>query len=193
MRGRSTLKPVSLRGAVQALVLLATLVLIAGTIVGELTRGLLVGSIAFLLLRYGLVRQVLCHDLRNGMALARSARHVEALKAFARSAEVWEGRRWLDDFRGLLLGSASRWPFRHLSRYNEAWCLTRLGHHAEARAVLRSLLHEQPGMDVATDLLRSLDAEDDPDEPDALEPNPGDWQDLLQDEPTIDPGGVGEA
>lgn len=187
MSRRATQRPVSLKGGLQASLLLALLVLLAGTLLGELISGLLLGSLVFLAWRFGFVRQVLCHHLRNGMALAKAARHEDAMKAFARSAEAWQGRAWLDDLRGLLLGSASRWPFRHLSRYNEAWCMVKLGHEAEARVALDALLREQPGMRIARELRASLDPLPvAPPSPEAVQEE-SDWQDLLQDEPTLDP------
>ena len=200
MSRRSTQRPVSLIGGAQALLLFSLFVLLAGAIIGELTRGVLIGSMAFLVWRFGVVRQLLCYQLRDGMTLARAARHEEALKAFARSAQAWEERKRVDDLRGILLGSASRWPFRHLSRYNEAWCMARLGHDNEARVALDALLREQPGMRVAQELRASLDPapQQAPDvgadgsasggEPTAEE----DWRDLLQDEPTLDPRGAPE-
>lgn len=194
MSRRATQRPVSLAGGLQATLLFALFVLLAGALVGELIRGLLIGSTAFLVWRFGVVRQLLCFHLRDGMALARAARHEDALKAFARSAEAWQSRPRIDDLRGILLGSASRWPFRHLSRYNEAWCMVKLGHEAEARVALDALLREQPEMRIARELRASLDpVPASAAQAAAAQADEADWQDLLQDEPTLDPRGLPES
>ena len=193
MSRRAAQRPVSVIGGIQALLLFSLFVLLAGALVGELTRGVLIGSMAFLVWRFGVVRQLLCYQLRDGMALARAGRFEEALKAFARSAQAWEERKRMDDLRGILLGSASRWPFRHLSRYNEAWCMARLDHEPEARVALDALLREQPKMRIAQELRASLDpapAATPTGEPARKDPAAeDDWSDLLQDEPTLDPRG----
>lgn len=200
MSRRSTLRPVSVAGAAQASLLLVTFVVVSGTLYGELFAGIIWGCTAFVLWRYGVVRMVLLTHLRAGTVQARAGQTTDALKSFARSAQAWEGRKWLDDLRGILLGSAATWPFRHLSRYNQAWCLAQLGHVQEARVVLEALLQEQPRMQVAADLLGALQ----PDEAPPEDPEPtDDWEallhedafaedalgDPLQDEPTLDPRG----
>lgn len=188
MASGSARRPTSMAGALQATALFGSCVLLASLVIGELIQGLLVGSMAFLIWRYGVVRQVLCHHLRQGSILARAGRHQDALKAFGRSATVWEGRRGIDDLRGILLGSASRWPFRHLSRYNAAWCMARLGHADQARAAVQALLVEAPTMTPALELLHSLDPAAAAAAALSADTRPADdWQDLLHDEPSLEP------
>lgn len=206
MSRRASLRPVSLSGAVQACLLLLSLVLVSGTVAGELFSGIVVGCLAFIAWRFGVVRAVFLFHLRKGARQARAGLYTAALKSFALSAQAWERWRWIDNGRGLLLGSAARWPFRSLSRYNEAWCLAQLGHAPEARAALGALLTEQPEMHVARDLLASLSPVEPCQGPPVEGPDPwleptgdGAWDDLLasagpgdapvHDEPTLDPQG----
>lgn len=190
MSHRSSLRPVSVAGAVQAALLLGLLVLVSGSVLGDLFSGIIAGCGAFLGWRFGIVRGVLLHHLRTGARKARAGLYADALKSFALSAEAWERRRWLDGARGILLGSAARWPFRALSRYNEAWCLARLGHLAAAEVVLEGLLRDQPRMAVAKELLASLTpsapAKPVPDGWAALGAEPG-WSALLEEECDADP------
>lgn len=182
--------------------LLALMVLVAGTVLGELFSGIIAGCAAFVAWRFGVVRGVLLHHLRTGTKAAREGRYADALKSYALSAQAWERRRWLDAGRGVVLGSAARWPFRALSRYNEAWCLARLGHLQEAQVVLEALLRDQPRMVVAQELLSSLSPSREtvavPDTWTALDADPS-WSAFLEedeasreafhDEPTLDPRG----
>ncbi len=202
MSQRSSLRPVSVAGAAQALLLLGLFVLVSGTVLGELFAGIIAGCAAFLVWRFGLVRVVLLRHLRKGTRQAQAGLYSSALKSFALSAQAWEGRRWLDSGRGVLLGSAARWPFRALSRYNQAWCLAKLGHLAEAQVVLQSLVRDQPKMGVAEQLLSSLgpapEAAAVPEAWPALDTDPA-WTELfgedvfedepMHDEPTLDPQG----
>lgn len=149
-------RPISWAGALGSFVLLA-IVIGAATLI-EPARGGLVGATLFLAFRFLVVRRLLCRDHVAGLRALREGDLEAALAAFRRSESRWRERRLLDRFRGLLLGSASLYDFLTLARYNQAFCLARLGRADEALAILDDLLATEPDNGMAAtlrDLLRA--------------------------------------
>lgn len=177
----ATARPTAWKGLAQALLLYTLICVLCASLLGELLRGVMLGSVVFLLYRFVIVREVFTRHHRRGMLRSRDERYEEALEAFRQSFRAWDRRRWLDDARGLLLASSSRYPFRVLALYNEAFVLYRLGREAEALEVLDAVEQEVPNMVAARRLRQVMEAPvpEDPEGPRGLE---GWGEDVLADE-----------
>ena len=127
-------------------------------LLGEVFHGVMVGASAFLIHRQLIVRGWLLADHNRGVQLARDQKHAAALEAFRASERVWSQRPRLDQWRGLLLASASRWSFRAQARYNQALCLHSLDRPAEAFELVRQQLDHTPHMAEARALFEHLAA-----------------------------------
>ena len=157
MKTTATLRPTHLKGLVQAVLLFMFMCGIGATVVGEVIRGVMLASMFFLLYRFVFVREIVTRQHRLGVVRSKDERWDEALAAFQRSFRFWDSMRWLDDARGLLLASTSRYPFRVLALYNEAYVLLQLGRIDDARTTLVVLDREAPDMVSARGLRLALD------------------------------------
>lgn len=174
----STIRPSTAWGTAQAMVLFALFWAVSATLVGEWIRGLAVGSVAFAAYRVGVVRLIICRHHRAGVSLTRAGKFSDAIRAFRLSAAFWARWAWLDRLRGLLLGSSVAYPFGHLARYNQAYCYSRMGRGEEARDILRTLIADAPGMQIARELLAVLEAGAAP----AAPPHDPSWGGMLEEE-----------
>lgn len=138
-----TLRPSSLVGNLGTLLPLA-LFCALGWLLLPRPYGVGMGALLFLAFRFVVVRRGLCADHARGIRLTRQGAFEEAAEAFTRSEAVWVRRPWLDRHRSWVLGSAGRYSFLLLARYNRAYCLARAGRHAEAREQLTSLQAAHP-------------------------------------------------
>ncbi|MEL6345181.1 MAG: tetratricopeptide repeat protein [Myxococcota bacterium] len=171
-----TLRIGSTRGTLQTLGLMTAFCLMAIVLTGgRIVDGAILGGGLFLIYRIGVVRMILCRHHRDGVGRSRDGDFPGALEAFRRSEADWQTRGWLDQRRGWLLGSASRWPFHALALYNQGFCLARMGQPAQAAAVLDDALHRYPDMRLARQLREAMR--------DAPALQPGGWDDLLSGEP----------
>lgn len=148
----ATARPTRILGSVQAALLWLVLVVFAATVIGELTRGVLVGSATFLFHRFIVVRELICRHHRVGVLATRDGEHERALASFRQSEDFFNRNRWLDEGRGFFLASASRWPFRVQALYNQAWIHWRLGQHEEAEELLDRLEATEGKISMATAL-----------------------------------------
>ncbi|RME24902.1 MAG: tetratricopeptide repeat protein [Deltaproteobacteria bacterium] len=150
-------RPSSLTGTISALVPPGVFALAGWLAWGGLLDGALLGVLTWLLLRVVIVRLVLTRHHHRGGRCARAGDWAGALAAYRDSAAFWAAHPHLDRWRGPLLGSAVRWPYRVLALYNQALCLSRLHRHDEARALLDTLGRLAPGMAEARELRGWLD------------------------------------
>lgn len=175
-------RPTSSVGSALSLLALGLWVVAAMLLTGRLTLGIMVGALAFLGWRMGVVRLGLNAAHRRGMALSRAGRDAEALAAFEQSERFWRAHPLLDGQRALLLGSASRYPFAIQALYNQCCSLVQLGRADEARRRLARLLDEQSQMGPAVRMLNSLSEEaiQPPEAPalEAMDPDASTWRAL---------------
>lgn len=153
MASQSTVtRPMSLLGALLTFVPLGVTIG-AWTLTGlPLRHATMAGAATYLVYRWVVVRRVILAEHRRGILAMRAGRFEEGLEAF-RASEAWFDRhRTLDRYRALLLGSASRHPFRILARYNQGYALSRLGRGEEALERLDAVLEEAPDMNMAREL-----------------------------------------
>lgn len=132
--------------------LFAGMVAAAVLVAGELYHGVMVGSAVFLVYRTLVVRTWLLRDHSRGVHAVKDGDHAAGLQSFVDSEAVWAARPMLDRYRGLVLGSASQWPFLSQAQYNQALCLFHLGRTVEAADVLSTLLEREPKMLLARSL-----------------------------------------
>lgn len=120
--------------------------------------GLIVAIVAYAGYRFFIVRRIVCRDHRNGIVLTRHGQFADAIAAFQRSEASWERHPTLDRYRALVLGSPTSHSFRLFAKYNQAYCLSRLGRGAEARDLVDRVLAEAPDMLPARELRDVLNA-----------------------------------
>lgn len=182
----STHRPTTTLGTVQAGLLGLLFCFVSATLVGEWIGGIAVGAVVFTMYRVLFVRMLLCRDHRRGVSQTRAGHFVDAIASFQASAAFWDRVAWLDKARGILLGSAVAYPFGQLARYNEAYCLSRLGRGEEAISTLQGLLKRAPDMAIAKELLDVLEAGASSRAAEPRDPSAG-WGDLMEDEPSMAP------
>ncbi len=151
-------RPSSLAGTISALVPPGVFALAGWLAWGGLLDGALLGVLAWFLLRFVIVRLGLCRHHHRGGRCARAGDWAGALAAYQDSAAFWADHPRLDRWRGPLLGSSVRWPYRVLALYNQALCLSRLDRDDDARAVLDTLGKQAPGLPEARELRGWLDS-----------------------------------
>lgn len=142
---------------------------------GRVIEGAIIGFGTFLIYRIGVVRMILCRNHRAGIGLSRDGDFAGALHAFTRSEADWTRLAWLDARRGWLLGSSARWSFHAQALYNQAYCLSQMGHIPQALAVLEETIRRYPDMRLARQLRERLVAE--------VPLHHNDWNDLLDSPP----------
>jgi tetratricopeptide (TPR) repeat protein len=182
----STHRPTTAWGSIQSTLLGLAFCLVTATLVGELISGLTLGAVVFLLYRVLVVRMLVCRDHRRGVRQTQAGHFADAIGSFQASARFWDRWGWLDRSRGILLGSTVAYPFGQLARYNEAYCLSRLGRGEEAITALNRLLQRAPDMHIAKELLEVLEAGASTRAPEPRDPGAG-WGDLMEDEPSMAP------
>lgn len=153
----SIVRPWRLGGLLLALIPVAAFACL-GFSLGGPDRGLTYGLIGYLVYRIGFVRFVVCRDHRRGISLTMRGAFEEAISAFRTSEEFWSRHATLDRLRAPLLGSATSHSFHVLARYNQAYCLSRLGRGSEALALAERILASHPDMVPARELRDILEA-----------------------------------
>ena len=91
-----------------------------------------------------LLRRWLVHDHTQGMAAYRAQRFEEAIRHFEKSYAFFSAHRQLDAWRSLILGVASRNPYRIIALGNQAWCHAQLGNGGKAMELFEQVLREAP-------------------------------------------------
>lgn len=155
MESVPTLRPTSALGSLVSLGTLALFCLTGALLAPRAELGIIGGAAVFLVYRL-LVRELLCRHHRQGVRLTREGKFREGLMAFKASEAFWSRHPVLDRYRWLLLGSSGPYTFLSLARYNQAFCLSRLNRVAEAVAMLKRVLAENPGMAPALELRDAL-------------------------------------
>ncbi len=152
MAQATIVRPVSTWGLIGSLTLFALMALTGAILVRPTATGASLGALAFVVYRLLIVRGLICHAHRRGVRLTRAGRFEEAFAAFGRS-RIWFSRvPWLDRHRGILLGTAVAHSFEVLARYNQAYCLARIGRTQEAIRHLDALLADVPETGLAIEL-----------------------------------------
>lgn len=151
-RGPRVLRPTSLAGTLLAMVPPAVCAVAGWLAWGGLLDGAILGVLAWFVLRFVLVRQLLTRHHQRGTRLAREGQWEAALQAYAASEALWAGHPLLDRWRAPLLGTAARWPYRVLALYNQALCLAELQRTDEALALLARVERLSPGLPPAREL-----------------------------------------
>ncbi|MEZ4338121.1 MAG: tetratricopeptide repeat protein [Sandaracinaceae bacterium] len=153
MGSKSTIvRPMSALGALVTMIPLGLTVGAFALSGLDLRHAMMAGAGTYLLYRWVVVRRVILAEHRRGILAMRAGRFEEGLEAFRASERWFERHPTLDRFRALLLGSASRHPFRILARYNQGYALSRLGRGEEALERLEEVLREHPDMAMASEL-----------------------------------------
>ncbi len=170
------MRSASTRGTVQSFGLMLAFSAFWVLATTRVIEGALLGAGLFLVYRLVIVRWWVCRHHRRGIDRTRAGRLEDALHAFVESERFWERHTWLDARRGWLLGSASRWPFAALARYNQGVCLSALGRHHEALEILDDALVRWPELSPAREMKGAILAAD-------AAAAPGrDWESLLSEE-----------
>lgn len=105
-----------------------------------------------------LARQVLTGAHRKGIRRVKQGQFAEAVPLFAESYAAMVRWPWIDRYRSLLLGSASRWSYREMALCNEAFCHGQIGDGRKMRERYAQALAEFPSCVLASSALRMLDA-----------------------------------
>lgn len=149
-------RPGSLSSFAGSLVLLAVVVCLGAVLIRPALTGVLWGAFAYTLYRTLIARRWICRHHHRAVRHFRHERFDEAHQAFVDSEGFFRRHPWLDQWRSLLLGSASTHTFAELAGYNQALCLRYLGQDEEALRRLDLLLDERPHMAAAIALRGAL-------------------------------------
>jgi hypothetical protein len=114
--------------------------------------GMLVGVSVFLVWRRLVVERLILRNERQAEVDVQRRRFSDALQGFALSEAFFARHRWLDRYRWLLLGCATRFPHEAIALGNRASCLIALDRQAEAARLFAPLPEDHP----ACEMLRQL-------------------------------------
>jgi len=137
-------------------------------------EGVIRGALVCAAGRTVIVRRILSHNRRRGIRQSRRGDFTDALQSFQASEATWTRRQWLDVRRGWLMGSTARWSFLALARYNQAYCLSKLGREVEALEKLDESIDAHPDLILARQLKEMLLAKRGPQSPDQES-----WSDMV--------------
>jgi hypothetical protein len=107
----------------------------------------------FLIWRRLFVKRLILGDERRAEIDFQSGRLSEALEAYARSEAFFARHRWLDRYRWILLGCATRFPHEAMALGNRAVCLIALDRQEEATRLLEPLPEDHPACEMVRQLV----------------------------------------
>jgi len=103
-------------------------------------------------------RWMLTGSHRKGMRLVKSGRFAEAVPHFIDAHMQMSRHPWVDRYRAIVLGSASRWSYREMALCNQAFCFGQIGEGRKMRETYERVLQEFPESVLATTALRMVDS-----------------------------------
>lgn len=151
--GTPIIRQTSISVALPSLVVVAVVVLV-GTYFGGL-NGLVISSACYLAYSWT-SRLVIAREHHAGMKLVRRGAFQEALPHFESSFEFFSRRKWLDEWRGLVLLSSSKAGYREMALLNIAYCYGQIGQGDRAIETYQHCLDLFPNSKMALYSLRML-------------------------------------
>jgi len=117
--------------------------------------GIAVGAACYVLF-YKLSRRLLVNDHLQGIALVRRGDFGDAVSHFEASYAFLSDHPWVDQWRGVILGSASSLPYREAALCNAGFCCSQIGEGERAMGCYERALEEFPDSVLAINALNMM-------------------------------------
>lgn len=105
-----------------------------------------------------LLRNLIPHNHRRGIRLARSGNYEQAIGEYEKSYKFFSEHEWIDKYRFITLLSSGRMTYREMALLNTAYCYAQIGDGRRAKEYYEKTLQQFPDSEMAKSALRMLNA-----------------------------------
>lgn len=148
-------RQVSWTATIPQVVSLVIAITVASYVLGS--EGVWVGALVYLTYSIG-ARMIIPRHHRAGVRLIRQQKFSEATACFRQSLSFFDRHAWVDDYRSVVLMSASAVSYREMALANIGFCYAQLGDGRSSRESYEECLRRFPNSGLAATALRMMDA-----------------------------------